>query len=658
MYGASSSSLGESFEPESLPAVSSAAETSSLDDVSGRRWLGLTALASSVLVVGAVSALRGGDVESVAATGGAAAAGSAALSARLGALEWKAGNSYTRSTGKDIGVGYPWRTGLIVEPHRPTTLEVTNAADGREYTWHAAGRTHTGETAEVTFTDVGTISLELREKVSASGADARTATGKLHVKYVRREIRDLNDVDREAFFDTSKVLYTLTPKEGLAAYGDRFKDINFFVQLHNVLAGARECDHMHDGLGFIAQHAAFTLVYEKSLQLVDPKVTVPYWDYTIEAHYVVESGTVRSWRESIVFSDDWFGDAQPTNLIVERGRFARVPITGNAWNLSVPYGHSVTNAWGLVRSPWNQNKVPFVTRHNMTYGFELTDVPSCQDHYDVMQETEWTKFGVDIQYNAHGTVHAMIGGVWGADFKRVFDNHGYRTLCGKNVGLEAFATQKNLWRSNQLNCPTYCAADMPASECKCSCTNIRSWLAEDRQKDILSSESPLFYDDKYLTTHKGTDIADIILKTLCNDFDELHPTIGDSLESASPIDISFWPTHPTIERLYQWRRINGFTNSTWVNDMSRSVSFKNVGYCWGHNFGDVLVWENLIESNTGPYTNEDLWNIFDPTIDNEVPYVYDNFEWPHCEAEGYPITLLNSSDTRDDDAFLEHATRQ
>ena len=148
--------------------------------------------------------------------------------ARLGALEWKAGNTYTRSTGKDIGVGYPWRTGLIVEPHRPTTLEVTNAADGREYTWHAAGRTHTGETAEVTFTDVGTISLELREKVSASGADARTATGKLHVKYVRREIRDLNDVDREAFFDTSKVLYTLTPKEGLAAYGDRFKDINFF----------------------------------------------------------------------------------------------------------------------------------------------------------------------------------------------------------------------------------------------------------------------------------------------------------------------------------------------------------------------------------------------------------------------------------------------
>ena len=134
------------------------------------------------------------------------------------------------------------------------------------------------------------------------------------------------------------------------------------------------------------------------------------------------------------------------------GRFAAVPVTGNAWNLSVPYGSPLTNAWGFVRAPWNQNKVPFVTRHNMTYGFELTDVPSCKDHYDVMQETEWAKFGVDIQYNAHGTVHAMIGGVWGADFERKFAEVGYRTLTAKNVGLEAFATQKNLWRSNQLEC--------------------------------------------------------------------------------------------------------------------------------------------------------------------------------------------------------------
>merc|ERR1719181_604459 len=220
----------------------------------------------------------------------------------------------------------------------------------------------------------------------------------------------------------------------------------------------------------------------------------------IEAHSVKVSDSAtpwRVWRESVVFSDDWFGDAQPEDLIVKGGRFAAMPVTGNAWNLSVPYGSPLTNAWGFVRAPWNQNKVPFVTRHNTTYGFELTDVPSCQDHYDEMQETEWSKFGVDIQYNAHGTVHAMIGGVWGADYQRKFEEIGYRTLCAKNVGLEAFATQKNLWRSNQLMCPTYCGDDTPATECKCSCPNLQYWLESGFASGILESESPLFFDEKY-----------------------------------------------------------------------------------------------------------------------------------------------------------------
>ena len=55
--------------------------------------------------------------------------------------------------------------------------------------------------------------------------------------------------------------------------------------------------------------------------------------------------------------------------------------------------------------------------------------------------------------------------------------------------------------------------------------------------------------------------------------------------------------------------------------------------------------------------NADLWEIFDPTVDNEVPYVYEYFEWSHCQEEGYPLSLVNASDVRDDDAFLEHATR-
>ena len=46
----------------------------------------------------------------------------------------------------------------------------------------------------------------------------------------------------------------------------------------------------------------------------------------------------------------------------------------------------------------------------------------------------------------------------------------------------------------------------------------------------------------------------------------------------------------------------------------------------------------------GPYTNQMLWDLFDPTDgDSPTPYVYDAFEWPHCEAQGYPLSLIGNA---------------
>lgn len=33
------------------------------------------------------------------------------------------------------------------------------------------------------------------------------------------------------------------------------------------------------------------------------------------------------------------------------------------------------------------------------------------------------------------------------------------------------------------------------------------------------------------------------------------------------------------------------------------------------------------------YTNEELYKLLDPNEDN-LPYIYDNFEWKHCAVEG------------------------
>lgn len=55
---------------------------------------------------------------------------------------------------------------------------------------------------------------------------------------------------------------------------------------------------------------ALTLMYEQSLQAINPAVTVPYWDFTLESTFFGAS----DFRTSGVFADDWFGNASPPNV--------------------------------------------------------------------------------------------------------------------------------------------------------------------------------------------------------------------------------------------------------------------------------------------------------------------------------------------------------
>lgn len=45
----------------------------------------------------------------------------------------------------------------------------------------------------------------------------------VRVQYVRREIRQLHDADREAFFDAMETLYRLSTAEGVHLYGSEYK---------------------------------------------------------------------------------------------------------------------------------------------------------------------------------------------------------------------------------------------------------------------------------------------------------------------------------------------------------------------------------------------------------------------------------------------------
>ena len=63
------------------------------------------------------------------------------------------------------------------------------------------------------------------------------------------------------------------------------------------------------------------------------RVSLPYWDYTVDMHAVDQAGgDISVWRDSIVWSDEWFGPASPRrdDHVVDSGRFAYQPVRTGA----------------------------------------------------------------------------------------------------------------------------------------------------------------------------------------------------------------------------------------------------------------------------------------------------------------------------------------
>lgn len=73
----------------------------------------------------------------------------------------------------------------------------------------------------------------------------------------------------------------------------------------------------HDGLGFLTTHSMVSNTFEHSLQLVNPKLTLPYWDWTIE-ELEAQSASVNGEMviKSPLFQESWFGTADPDDYMV------------------------------------------------------------------------------------------------------------------------------------------------------------------------------------------------------------------------------------------------------------------------------------------------------------------------------------------------------
>ena len=221
------------------------------------------------------------------------------------------------------------------------------------------------------------------------------------VKYVRRELRDLTDDDREGYLKALSILYSVDQTDGEQIYGSEFKSIAWLVREHLMGAADKACDHWHDDAGFINHHIGITMQFEKALQTVDETVAAHYWDYQQDAD-------LDDWTDSIIFDDTWFGAASPNNTdhVIEFGTWAYTKIMEKAgaggWS-------TIHNPYGLLRSPWNTNPTPYVTRSRYVLGLKDSGygLPSCDEFQDAM--TVGRSIGRDNASSRRRVARAAVG---------------------------------------------------------------------------------------------------------------------------------------------------------------------------------------------------------------------------------------------------------
>jgi hypothetical protein len=313
----------------------------------------------------------------------------------------------------------------------------------------------------------------------------------------------------------------------------------------------------------------------------------------------------------------------------------------------------VKSARGFLRAPWNINPSDKVTRFHSILGADEYDPsytalvwPTCSAHLGLATAADydtWFAWSWNAGYTPHGPVHAWVGGVGGGNAAATYAKlHADGHLSAASLTLLkvlAFARLKNLWRAEALETPKSCSADAPVAECKWAC--VEEPYAN---QDVLQQMRMAGIDSK------DSSFETVVKVAVC----DATYWPGDMFEAGSPIEASFWPIHPTMDRLLQYKDlVQPFTDKTWtLTEEGLLHSGKACLYgdtdCKGHNAGDLTYWKAVAKASDGTYsasyrTNEELRNSLLPTGEYKASYIYNHFEWKHCDELGHVFPKVSSS---------------
>ena len=538
-----------------------------------------------------------------------------------------------------------------VGPREVCHYDWTFESSGDRFDPNPSVRTQSGDANQtITFNFPCSVTVTVLEMCGSCVEPARTATTNVIVMFVRREFRELPADDLKLLMDTMHIMWRVDGQTGRERYGGQYLNIDEMVLMHHVNAAQRDADHFHQGYGFLTQHAKITQLMEDSLRAIDLFVpSMPYWDPTIEATDVAMGRAASLW-DNALWTNETFGsirntlalgastvdlrsegirgefdtDSQWRAWAIADGRWkeARVPVAAELFaqgagpdGLFIPPHTNVAsfpgvplNGYGLLRAPWNANPSPYVTRFSGP-GEDSNSMPTCQDHFDFLLSTETdddsprSEFAIaarqdewmrDVSFQPHGRMHTALGGM--NVLKRNPTLEDTFHSIGFNLEPKFSLVQKSMWRMRKIEYPPPggCGANStPPASCIGRC-NDHSWSHAEIGRELAYNAAPLRYTNP--ETDLNDDDATAIGAAYCAEGAMEVVIKGDAFDSTGGHDPSFWPIHPAMERLFQWKWLTiGFSSYEW----SLERYDQNEGACSvGHDVGVAFTHLGFTSNST------------------------------------------------------------
>jgi len=260
----------------------------------------------------------------------------------------------------------------------------------------------------------------------------------------------------------------------------------------------------------------------------------------------------------------------------------------------------------------------------------------------------------------HASTHAVIGGYYGCDMLDelkskglINDDDAQISICSKwGFYIKEMYRGRYLAPRESSKCWVG-ETSFLGTQCAFECDDTMADDHIDMMKNTLSLGS-------FVPSNATDDDWNEWRNFICTG-DGWRIFVGDHLESASPADPTFWPIHPSQDRLLQLKyATGGFEDFTWPTTGKTSEWICNHNECFEEDKSGTstyLYWDDccyghfeydqLLDFTTGDKsqhygpTNSEMLLGSDPSSYNySMPYIYDNFQWDHCTDHWYSFDDL------------------